>query len=216
MMITNWTRFGVYLSCLGAALSFLSESGSAAESGLLRAKLSVVQTGADFFRFFNFSPIGKEKLPDGTKVISFKPTGDAFRALVTLRVTTDDQGIIKKLDLAVARSFIDDPKKCVYAADLVKSFLTDAAATTEGDDVSLLAAEINARSMARSTTTVIVARPLPTTPGLPSAAYQTYAGSPQPQTLLYSSRKEQVLLRNDTQSSEPTLDIIVSATAGAA
>jgi hypothetical protein len=216
MMITNWTRVGLCLSCLVAALSFFSESGSAAESGLLGAKLSVAQTRADFFCFFNFSPIGTEKLPDGTKVVSFKPTGDAFRALVTLRVTTDDQGIIKKLDLAVARSFIDDPKKCVYAADLVKSFLTDAAATTERDDVGLLAAEINARSMARSAATVIVARPLPTAPGLPSAAYQTYAGSLQPQTLLYPSRKEQVLLRNDTESSEPTLDIIVLATTGAA
>ena len=211
MMITNWTRVVVCLSCFGAALSFFSESGSAAESRLLGAKLSVVQNEADFFRFFNFSPIGKEKLPDGSKVISFKPTGDAFRALVTLRATTDDQGIIKKLDLAVARSFIDDPKKCVYAADLVKSFLTDAAATTEEDDVSLLAAEINARSMARSTSTVIAARPLPTPPASSSPAYQTYAGSQQPQTLLYPSQKEQVLLRNDTPSSEPTLDIIVSA-----
>jgi hypothetical protein len=215
MMITNWTRIGVCLSSIGAALSFFSESGSAAESGLLGAKLSVVQTGADFFRFFNFSPIGKEELPDGTQVVSFKPTGDAFRALVTLRVTTDDQGLIKQLDLAVARSFIDDPKKCVYAADLVKSFLTDAATTTERDEVSLLAAEINARSMARSTTTVIVARPLPTAPGSASAAYQTYAGSQQPQTLLYPSRKEQVLLRNGTPSSEQTLDITVSATTGA-
>lgn len=215
MMITNWTRLAVGLSCLGAALSFFSESGSAAETGLLGAKLSEVQTRADFFVFFNFSPIGTEKLPDGTKVISFKPTGAAFSALVTLRVSTDDQGIIKKLDLAVARSFIDDPKKCVYSADLVKSFLADAAATTEGDDVILLAAEINARSMARSTTTVIVGRHLPTAPGSPSAAYQTYAGNPQPQTLLYPSRNEQVVLRNDTQSSEPTLDIMVSATTGA-
>jgi hypothetical protein len=216
MKITNWTRVGLCLSCLGAALSFFSESGSAEESGLLGAKLSVAQTRADFFCFFNFSPIGTEELSVGTKVISFKPTGDAFRALVTLRVTTDDQGIIKKLDLAVARSFIDDPKKCVYAADLVKSFLTDAAATTERDDVGLLAAEINARSLARSTTTVIVGRHLPTAPGVPSAAYQTYAGSLQPQTLLYPSRKVQVLLRNDTESNEPTLDIIVLATTGAA
>lgn len=100
----------------------------------------------------------------------------------------------------------------MYAADLVKSFLTDAAATTERDDVGLLAAEIDARSMARSAATVIVGRPLPPAPGLPSAAYQTYAGSLQPQTQLYPSRKEQVLLRHDTESSEPTLDLIVSAT----
>lgn len=216
MMITNWPRIGVCFACLGVALPFFSETGSAKESGLLGAKLSVAQTSADFFSFFNFSQIGTENLPDGTKVISFKPTGDAFRALVTLRVITDDQGIVKELNLAVARAFIDDSKNCVYAADLVKSFLVDAAATTEGDEVSLLAAEINARSLAKSTVTVIGARPLPTAPESPSAAYQTYAGNRQPQTLMYPSRKAQVVLRNNTRSSEPTLEIVVSAATGAA
>ena len=134
-------------------------------------------------------------------------------ALVTFRVTTDDRGVIKKLQLAVARSFIDDPKKCIYAADLVKSFLVNAAAVSADDDVGSLAGEINARSMARSTITMLTAQPPPQVSGAPSAAYQTYAGDPQPQTLFYKSGKLQVLLKNETQAQEPVLDLIVSPAA---
>lgn len=178
--------------------------------GLLGSKLSVVQKTSDLFLFFNFAPIGEEKLPDGTQVTSFKPTGDAFKALVTLIVTTDDRGTIKKLQLAVVRSFIDDPQKCIYSADLVKSFLSSAAATSDNDPVGSLAREISARSMAKSTLTMLTARALPKASGAPSAAYQTYTGNPQPQTLFYKSGKVQVLLRNETQSKEPLLNLIVS------
>ena len=198
-------------ACLGG-LAAASQNLAAEDIGLIGSKLSVVQTTNDLFVFFNFAPIGEEKLPEEAQVTSFKPTGDAFRALVTLGVTTDDRGIITKLDLAVARSFIDDPKKCIYAADLVKSFLVSAAVTSDGDDVGALAHEISARSLSRSTATILTAQPLPQVPVNPSAAYQTYAGDPQPQTLVYQSGKLQVVLKNETQSKDPVLDLSVTAT----
>jgi hypothetical protein len=210
-MKTFGSGIWAYIACIGAALPFFSQCLSAEEIGLIGSKLSAVQNSNDLFVFFNFAPINEEKHSHGKRVISFKPTGDAFRALVTLSVATDDQGIITKLHLVVARSFIDDPKKCLYAADLVKSFLLNAAATSAGDDVSSLATEIYARSVARSSTTVLTARPTPTMPATLSPAYQTYGGSPQPQTVFYKSRKLQVLLRNGPQSEGPALDLIVSA-----
>lgn len=203
-----WSRIGACIACLGSLLSF-GQSLAAEDIGLIGSKLAAVQTTNDLFVFFHFAPIGEEKLSNGTT--SFKPTGDAFRALVTLNVTTDDGGIIKQLDLVVARSFIDDPKKSIYAADLVKSFLVSAAATSAGDDVSALAGEINARSMAGSTATILTAQPLPQISANPSAAYQTYAGNPQPQTLFYKSGKLQIVLRNETQANDPVLELIVSA-----
>jgi hypothetical protein len=206
---TFWSRIGAGIAFLGG-LAASGQSLAAEDIGLVGSKLSAVQTTSDLFVFFHFAPIGEEKLSNGTT--SFKPTGDAFKALVTLNVTTDDREIITKLDLAVARSFIDDPKKCIYAADLVKSFLVSAAATSAGDDVSALAVEINARSMAGSTATILTAQPLPQMPANPSAAYQTYAGNPQPQTLFYKSGKLQVVLKNETQSNDPVLDLSVSAT----
>ena len=61
--------------------------------------------------------------------------------------------------------------------------------------------------------TLLTAQPLPQVSATPSAAYQTYAGNSQPQTLVYPSGKVQVMLRNDTQKGEPVLDLAVSAVA---
>jgi hypothetical protein len=207
-----WSRLGAIIACVGGALSFSSTNLIADETGLIGSHLSAVQKTSDLFLFFNFAPIGEETNPDGSHVTSFKPTGNAFRALVTLRATTDSQGIIKILQLSVSRSFIDDPQKCIYAADLVKSFLGSAAATSPGDEVDALAKEIDARTMARMTTTMLTAQPVPQATGAPSVAYQTYAGDSHSQTLLYKSGQRQVVLSKGTQSSNPTLEIIVSST----
>jgi hypothetical protein len=209
-----WSRIRAGIAGLSGAMASSGQNLPAEDLGLVGSKLSIVQKTSDLFVFFNFASIGEEKLPDGTQVTSFKPTGDAFKALVTLAVTTDDRGTIKKLQLAVSRSFIDDPQKCIYSADLVKSFLYNAAATSDGNDVNALADEISARSMAKSTLPMLTARPLPKASGAPSAAYQTYAGNPQPQTLFYKSGKLQLVLRNETQSKDPVLDLIVSAKSG--
>jgi len=205
-----WGRIWATIACIGGVAAS-SQSLAAEDTGLVGAKLSVVQTTDDFFLFFNFASIGDEKLPDGGLMTSFKPTGEAFRALVTLGVTTDKSGVITKLHLEVARSFIDDPKKCIYAADLVKSFLTKAGTTTGDDPVGSLAREISARAMSRSTVTMLTAQPVPQPPPTISAAYQTYSGNSQSQTLLYPSGRLQLLLRNETQSKDPVLELVVSA-----
>ena len=179
---------------------------------MIGSKLSVAEK-TDFFVFFNFAPVGEEKQADGTLDTSFKPTGDAFKALVTLDVGTDANGVITKLDLAVARSFIDDPKNGIYAADLVKSFLGNAAATSAGDEATSLAAEINTRTMMKMSGTLLTAQPLPQVSAAPSAAYQTYAGNPQPQTLVYPSGQVQVVLRNEPQAEPPVLHLVASAIA---
>jgi hypothetical protein len=130
-----WLRFWTCLACLFGGMASASQNVSGEQIGMVGSKLATVQKTSDLFTFFNFAPVGEEKTPGTT---SFKPTGDAFRALVTLDVTTDAQGIITKLDLSIARSFIDDPKKCIYAADLAKSFLADAAPTSSSDEVGSL------------------------------------------------------------------------------
>jgi hypothetical protein len=198
------SRLGALLG-LGAFLS-PAQNAAAQSDGMIGSSLSAAQK-TDFFAFFNFAAIREEKQAGGGQVTFFKPTGEAFRALVTLAVTTDSRGVILDLDLTVARSFIDDPKQRVYAADLAKSFLGSAATTTSGNEVDSLAREISARST--STMIMLTSQPLPTVPATPSAAYQTYAGDSQPQTLLYPSGKVQVTLRNESQSGEPVLSMRV-------
>ena len=178
--------------------------------GLIGAKLADVQARHDFFTFFHFAPLSTEKLPDATQLTAFKPTGEAFRALVTLNATTDQRGLITRLQLTVLRSFIEDPRQCIYAADLVKSFLLAAVPTAQGDTVHSLAIEINARSMARSSMPMITTQPLPQVPEFPSAAYQTYVARERSGVVRYQSGKWQVQLRNDTADGNAVLHLIVA------
>jgi hypothetical protein len=204
-MKTGRNRVGAFVVCLLAGLGLGRQNGTAAEvSGLIGLPLSEAQAKSDLFAFFHFVPVG----PEVQNVTTFKPTGEAFRPLVTLKVTTGSGGIIQSLQLLVARSFIDDPKRCVYAADLAKSFLLDAAAPS--DVVSALAREIDARSMARAAGTILTAQPLPDISAPPSPAYKTYTGDAQPQELSYSSGDIRLSLHNTVQGSEPVLDLTVA------
>ena len=54
---------------------------------------------------------------------AFKPSGEKFHPLVTVKVTTDGAGRILALEMALARSFIDSPRDGIYARDIAKSFL---------------------------------------------------------------------------------------------
>jgi hypothetical protein len=182
---------------------------SPGDRGLIGSRLEIVQKSDDFFVFFNFAPVGEETLPDRTQVISLKPTGEAFKALVTLRVNTDAAGIIRKIELAIARDFIDDPKRCIYAADLAKSFLGKAIHTAAGEPVDSLAGEISAFTAMKSDLPMITRGPLPRISGPPSPAYLTYAGQPEAQTLLYKSGKFQLELVNEA-GPEPVLKLTVS------
>jgi hypothetical protein len=198
-------RLKAFVLCLIAGHS-ISAVNLRADDNLIGKKLSSVQQTSDLFTFFNFAQIGTENLPGQRTVVSFKPTGEAFRALVTLYVTTDGQGVIQLLRLVVVRSFIDDPKTCVYAADLAKSFL--ATAGTSGDDITALAREINTRAPMNSSLTLLTIQPRPTIPQQPSAAYETYSGKGPALTL--SNQSTQASLQNRTQDDTPVLEITLA------
>ncbi len=193
---------------IAGCTQFVNTRLRADDSGLLSAPLSQAQKTNDLFVFFNFEPIGRKSLSDGSSVISFKPTGDAFRALVTLEATTAADGTIQKLHLIIARSFIDDSAKCVYAADLAKSFLLNAAATSDGDEVTSLAREIEARAMARFSGTVI-ATSVPQTSATPSTSYRIYAGNSGSSLIPYKSGWN-LLLHNDMQVTDRNLELTVA------
>jgi hypothetical protein len=180
------------------------------QNGLMGANLAKARATNDFFRFFNFEPIGTEKPNEAACLTTFKPSGEAFKALVTLCVRTNGKGAIREMQLFIARSFIDDSRHCVYAADLAKSFLRQASPTSASDGIGSLSTEIEAWGMARSTVTILSSRASPSLPRSPPAAYQTYAGDPHPQTLAYSNGKS-LLLRNMIRTNEPVLEMKVSA-----
>jgi hypothetical protein len=76
-------------------------------------------TKTELFQWFHFAP---EASP-AAGVSVFKPSGEKFHDLATLSVAIGADGRITAIDLAIARSFIDDPRDGIFAADLGKSFL---------------------------------------------------------------------------------------------
>ena len=81
----------------------------------------------EFFRWFHLEPTARLD----AHTIPFKPSGSDFRELVTVTARTSDDGLITAIDLAVARSFIEDPKQGMFAADMAKSFLAAALAAPD-------------------------------------------------------------------------------------
>jgi hypothetical protein len=65
--------------------------------------------------------VGRDKDATGGTVILFKPSGEAFHKLVTIRVTVNSEKRLVALESLLARSFINDRTQRVYANDLAKS-----------------------------------------------------------------------------------------------
>jgi hypothetical protein len=131
-----------------------------------------------FFRWFHLEPIGSGKDAMGNEVIEFRPSGEKFHNLVSLKVTCDADGRMLALALVLDREFLDSPQDGVFAADCAKSFLL---AATPGEDlpkIKGLADEIESGSFRRSEKPVIMraSMPRPSLPEQPSPGYATYLG----------------------------------------
>jgi hypothetical protein len=205
--IGNWR---MNLRCLLSALLILSTmNGTQAATnngntgGLLGADLNRARLQADYFRFFNLEPIGPvQALENGEQLLAFKPSGAAFRDLVTIYVQTDPQGLISMLRVVIARSFLDDPRNGVYARDLVKSSLLDCLNETDAGNLKELADEIQFRDVKG---TLLIRSEVPTLPATPSAAYLVVNGTTSAWETTFSSSK--IKLTNETEENRPALVI---------
>lgn len=175
--------------------------------GLLGADLNRARVQADYFRFFNLEPIGSaQPLENGERLLAFKPSGAAFRDLVTIYVQTNPKGLISTFRVVIARSFIDDPRNGVYARDLIKSSLLDCVNESDAGNLKDLADEIQFRDVKG---TLLVRSELPTLPATPSAAYLVVNGSSSTWETTFSSSK--IKLTNETEDNRPALVIEIRA-----
>jgi hypothetical protein len=121
-----------------------------------------------FFDWFQLEPVGGAS---GAGETVFRPSGEAFHALVSLTSRADADGRLTGLSLNVARSFIDDARQGAFARDVVKSFLE--AVSGGAAAARLLADEIVFRP---PNAAMIVRGQGPQLSGEPSAAYLAFAG----------------------------------------
>ena len=134
----------------------------------------------EFFTWFHLQQTGKETDAKNRPVVIFQPSGGAFHELVSVRAGLDEHEHIVHFELLLARSFIDDKKQGVFANDIAKSFLLDAAPGADQDALRGLADDISSNQMSEQR--VITRQPLPPPPQRPGPAYLTYLGQRQQDT----------------------------------
>ena len=157
---------------------------------LLGMPLSIARNETNFFGFFNLEPVGSEEPVNDGVFTTFKPTGPTFHELVTLQVGTDRAGVIRDLRLCIARTFIDDPKSGIFAADIARSFLLSSVGASGYPRASTLALEIGGR--ARTIQPFIThQRSFQTElPKHPSPGYQIYRGKDERHQIALAKRIE--------------------------
>lgn len=97
----------------------------------------------DFFTFFHLVETQRRKASDKqTEIITFKPASEAFQPVVTVQASVSSQGKIIKMELFLARSFIEDRHERGFASDIAQSLIIAAVPTGERPAVETLIREI--------------------------------------------------------------------------
>src|SRR5271170_3331657 len=116
--MTYRTTAGRILAAAGSLLGGLGLAATVAAQtpagGFLGQPLETAKESA-FFGWFHLAQVGSIPASGGAQVLTFKPTGDKFHDLTTVRVTVDPEGTVRRMELILSRSFIDDPSDGVFA-----------------------------------------------------------------------------------------------------
>jgi hypothetical protein len=152
--------------------------------GLLGAHAQSAIEQSDLFCFFHLQPV-PSLLDTTARKIGFKPSGESFHALTTVYCFVDQSDHIRSLELQLRRSFIDDPTNGIFAADMAKSFIYNAAGRDISSDLRALAEDIEFRATSRQP---IISGPINRGAAAlqrsPTAAYQVYLGRSSNRTLI--------------------------------
>ncbi|MBS0210306.1 MAG: hypothetical protein JSS27_15275 [Planctomycetes bacterium] len=130
----------------------------------------------DLFTFFKLQEAGSSAGPfEGTKVISFKPSGPRFRDYVTLRIGVSGAQRVTAVGLYLSRSFIDDANLGRFARDLAKSTLR---AALTADDQKLITDSLNEIEYGHLGPDTLLANgaTIPKLPDPPSIRYLAFLG----------------------------------------
>ncbi|MBN8547974.1 MAG: hypothetical protein J0M12_01525 [Deltaproteobacteria bacterium] len=114
----------------------------------------------------------------------FKPSGSAFQELACVTLKLGERQEILCLELILSRSFVDDPRQGVFAADIAKSFIRGAFGAHATAQIQELADDIEFR--ARSVAPMLSA-------GSPRGSH-TLARPPSPGFLVYQGATPQIEL----------------------
>lgn len=164
------------LSLLVAPLCLAFALAPRADAGVGQRLEQAKQT--DFFKFFALVEDGTaEPAPGGLTTANFRPRAGQFRQLVKVSLTLDSGGVIRAAELAIERSFVDDPFSGIFARDIAKSFIRFAVPPGDEHAINDLANEIEFPKESGAYDTVRVAPGSdPKLPAQPTKGYLVYLG----------------------------------------
>ena len=177
-----WRRLALLLAPLVSP-----SSASGVTFGQLGGRLGQVRE-TEFFRWFQLEQTDLNRAGAQT-VAAFKPSGEKFRPLVTLNVTTDGQDGLQALELVLSRVFVDDLKDGVFARDIVKSFLLAALAGSGDQRLNDLINEIQYPLFHGPGVIVPTPSADMKLPEAPTRCYQVYLGRQTAGTLDLGDRR---------------------------
>jgi hypothetical protein len=128
-----------------------------------------------FFRWFHLEETGRTAGQAGP-VVEFKPSGEKFRAAVTLKLSLDSREKLVGAELALTRSFIDSGRDGMFARDIAKSFLGIVTAVEDRNAIGSLITEIEQPPANLSSPLIVREQPAPKLPVAPSPGYWTFLG----------------------------------------
>jgi hypothetical protein len=154
----------------------------------------------DFWRFFHFSQVDSVRHDGAREMVSYRPGGQ-FRDRVLLDVIYDEQGRMYKLELDLARPFVNDPVNTVFARDIAKSFIRTAMPAADLPAVETLANEIEfPRSLPGVRQQRL--RPPPALPEQPSPLYRVFLGLDAIGSLTLSGSRFSIIAAPDPEGND--------------
>ncbi len=148
------------------------------------ARRLATEQDCELFTWFHLEPDGQPVAGDGGVRHRFRPSGDAFRALVLLEVVTDAADGMRSAHLCLDRSFVSGPDEA-FARDIAKSYLGWILDDEAQQEAAPLIANI--ADLAAANGAIIAAADLPSPPRDLTGAYAVFTGDADAAALLLGS-----------------------------
>jgi hypothetical protein len=139
----------------------------------------------DFFNFFRLQETLRERDAAGRDVVVFKPSGGTFRRMVTVRATLGPRERIARMQLDLARAFIDNPAQRPFANDIASSLLISSLPRGDLEAIGDLVHEIQRRSIRVSD-----GPPVPGSVAIPRSRPIELPAQESPGFLTYAGRRD--------------------------
>ena len=134
----------------------------------------------DLFTWFHLQQTTIEQDRQDQRVVTFKPEGEKFRPVTTIKMTLAQDSQVSTLELLLSRSFVDHGRDGMFARDIAKTFLYTLIPREDQGAITDLANEIEYHCPEDMQVLPLARRrPEVLLPTVPTPGYQVFLGKRQ-------------------------------------